>query len=222
MVKIGIIEDERAIADKIAEKLQQWQYEAVIFSDFEHIDRTFFEEVPDLLIMDIKLPSFDGFYWARKIREKSVVPILFLSSQTEPLAKITSMTVGGDYFMEKPFNLDVLVSSIQALLRRNREYQQSSVTFSFEGLSYDTENFKLSYGDKEIELTKNEGILLRTFIHNSSRFLSRDELMEALWNESEYVNDNTLTVNVNRLRKRLVELTDRPFIETKRGVGYKL
>lgn len=222
MVKIGIIEDERAIADKIAEKLRQWQYEAVVFTDFEGIDQTFFAENPDLLIMDIKLPSFDGFYWARKIREKSVVPILFLSSQTEPLAKITSMTVGGDYFMEKPFNLDVLVSSVQALLRRNSEYQQNQLTLSFKGLNYNPENFILTYGEKQIELTKNEGILLRVFIQNSSRFLSRDELMEALWNESEFVNDNTLTVNVNRLRKRLVELTNEPFIETKRGVGYRL
>lgn len=215
MVKIGIIEDERSIAEKIAEKLEQWQYETVIFSDFEHIDTAFFEEVPDLLIMDIKLPSFDGFYWARKIREKSTVPILFLSSQTEPLAKITSMTVGGDYFMEKPFNLDVLVSSVQALLRRNSEYQHDSVRLSFRGLSYNPENFLVSYEGKQLELTKNEGILLSFFIQNNNRFLSTDELMQALWNESEYVNDNTLTVNVNRLRKRLFDLTGKPFVETK-------
>lgn len=219
--RIGIVEDEPAIAAAIAEKLSQWQYEPVIYTDFTAIAKAVQQDPPHLLILDIKLPAFDGFYWAQEIRKFSTLPLLFLSSKNEPLSKITSVTVGGDAFLEKPFHPDVLIASIQALLRRSYAYNRQQ-ELVYQKLALDLDSWEVTYQDKSEQLTKNEGLLLRVFLQEPQKIHSRQQLMELLWENALFINENTLTQNVSRLRKKLEQLTGSAYIEAVRGVGYRL
>ncbi|MBC1473147.1 response regulator transcription factor [Listeria grandensis] len=219
--KIGIVEDEKAIAEKVAEKLEAWQYEAIIFDNYTAIADQVRGNKVDLIILDIKLPAYDGFYWAQEIRKFSKMPILFLSSQNEPMSKITSVTVGGDVFIEKPFHLDVLISNVQALLRRSYDYNEQT-DLVYRNLLLNIDNWAVTFDDRTESLTKNEGLLLKTFIQAPEKIHSRDQLMEVLWENSAFISENTLTQNVSRLRKKLEELTGEAYIETVRGMGYRL
>ncbi|MBC1434139.1 response regulator transcription factor [Paenilisteria rocourtiae] len=219
--KVGIVEDETAIAEKIAEKLETWQYEAITYDDYTAIASQVKENIPDLIILDIKLPAYDGFYWAQEIRKFSKIPILFLSSQNEPMSKITSVTVGGDLFIEKPFNLDVLVSNVQALLRRSYDYN-GQTNLVYKNVTLDIDNWAVTCNEKMEALTKNEGLLLRTFMQAPEKIHSRDQLMEVLWENAAFISENTLTQNVSRLRKKLGDLTGELYIESVRGMGYRL
>ena len=172
------------------------------------------------MLMDIGLPVFDGYYWCREIRKLSNVPIIFLSSASDNINMIMAMNMGGDDFVAKPFDMDVLIAKIQALLRRSYDFAQVMPVLEHKGAFLKVENSTLNYQDRVIELTKNENRILSLLMENKGRIVSRERLMDALWESDCYIDDNTLTVNIGRLRKKLEENGLKDFILTKFGAGY--
>ena len=173
-----------------------------------------------LVILDVILPYFDGFYWCEKIRDVSKVPIIFLSSRDSNMDVIMGMNNGGDDYITKPFSVEVLISKINALLRRSYDYVSSDSLLYYDDIILDTEKCILKRGDKSIELTKNELKILSLLIKNKDKVVSRDKIMMSLWDDDEFVNDNTLTVNITRLRNKLKYIGIEDFIKTKKGLGY--
>lgn len=221
MFKILLIEDDVSLFHEIKERLSQWSYVIHGVNDFGHVMTDFTTVQPDLVIIDIQLPKFDGFHWCRMIRAHSNVPIIFLSSRDHPTDMVMAMQFGADDYVQKPFHFDVLIAKIQALLRRAYNYgaEQSALKIWCQA----TINFNKNIvkNDKgTVELTKNEAYILKILIEQKNEIVYRDQLIERLWNDERFISDNTLTVNVNRLRKRLAELNLDQFIETKVGQGY--
>lgn len=176
---------------------------------------------PELVIIDIQLPKFDGFHWCRMIREHSNVPIIFLSSRDHPTDMVMSMNLGADDFIQKPFHFDVLIAKIQAILRRVYNYNtEQNDLKTWAGATIDQERNRVSNDEGTVELTKNEMFILRQLIDKKSKIVSREELINRLWDDQRFISDNTLTVNVNRLRKRLDEIGIGHLIQTKVGQGY--
>ncbi|GGF18356.1 sensory transduction protein BceR [Halobacillus andaensis] len=221
MFNILLIEDDTSLFTEIKERLSQWEYEVVGIDDFHKVMDTFTEAQPDLVIIDIQLPKFDGFHWCRMIRQHSNVPIIFLSSRDHPTDMVMSMNLGADDFIQKPFHFEVLIAKIQALLRRVYNYSAEAPELkTWLGATIDFERSRVTNDQGEIELTKNEMFILRLLIERKNQIVSREDLMNRLWDDHRFVSDNTLTVNVNRLRKKLAELTLGNAIETKVGQGY--
>lgn len=222
MFKILIIEDDLTLYQQIRDRLEQWSYDVYGIKDFEQVMKVFTEVKPELVIIDIQLPKYDGFHWCRMIREHSSIPVLFLSSRDHPTDMVMSMNLGADDFIQKPFHFDVLVAKIQALLRRAYNYNAEAVELkTFNGATVDLEQNRLTNDLGTIELTKNEIYILKLLIEQKNKVVSREALIERLWEDERFVSDNTLTVNVNRLRKRLEEIGLGGTIETKVGQGYK-
>ncbi|TGB02899.1 response regulator transcription factor [Halobacillus salinus] len=222
MFNILIIEDDVTLYQQISDRLEQWSYAVHGIHDFQHVMEVFTEVKPELVIIDIQLPKYDGFHWCRIIREHSSVPILFLSSRDHPTDMVMSMNLGADDFIQKPFHFDVLVAKIQALLRRAYDYNAEAAELkTFNGATVDLEQNRLTNDHGTIELTKNEIYILKLLIEQKNKVVSRESLIERLWEDERFVSDNTLTVNVNRLRKRLGEIGLENTIETKVGQGYK-
>ena len=172
-------------------------------------------------MIDIQLPAFDGFHWCREIRAVSNVPILFLSSRDHPMDMVMAMQMGADDFVQKPFHMEVLLAKVQALFRRTYDYkEQPTEILRWNGAMIDYDRTTVDYKGKQIELTKNELFILKVLLKSSGQIVSRDELMRKLWDDERFVNDNTLTVNVNRLRQRLDEIGLKDVIVTKKGLGY--
>lgn len=221
-MKVLLIEDDVSIFELIGERLAQWNIQVIGPKDFQHIMVTFKEEEPQLVIIDIQLPAFDGFHWCREIRAVSNVPILFLSSRDHPMDMIMAMQMGADDFVQKPFHTEVLVAKVQALLRRAYNYQetQQSDIETWNGAEIHYDRAIVHYKDKQVELTKNELFILKVLVKAKGQIVSRDELMRKLWDDERFVNDNTLTVNVNRLRQRLEDIGLINVIMTKKGLGY--
>jgi len=222
-MKIMIVEDDPTIRELIAESLGKWGYEAVLPEDFEQVLPVFLSRQPHLVLMDINLPSFDGFYWCRQIREVSQVPILFLSSRTTPMDMVMSMNMGGDDFIQKPFHMDVLIAKIQALLRRTYAYSEAQAqaeAIEHDGVVLDLKDGDIVCGDRKAELTKTEFVILNLLIRNKGTIVSRRKLMRSLWEDESFVDENTLTVNIGRLRKKLADLGKDAFIVTRKGQGY--
>lgn len=221
MNSIFLIEDDLAIAEQIKQHFNHWNLQVEIVSDFHHVMDEFQAIQPDLVIIDIQLPYFDGFHWCREIRLQSQIPIIFLSSRDQPLDMIMAMQLGADDYIQKPFHSDVLLSKVQAILRRSYEYstQQATPTI-WNRATIDYASSVLTYQNKEIQLTKNEQFILKILLEHENQIVSRDDLMRRLWDDERFVNDNTLTVNVNRLRTKLKELGLEDVIETKKGLGY--
>ncbi|MBQ0140490.1 MAG: response regulator transcription factor [Kurthia sp.] len=221
MNSIFLIEDDIAIAEQIEQHFGHWNLQVTIASDFQQILHDFQILQPDLVIIDIQLPYFDGFHWCREIRLQSQVPIIFLSSRDQPLDMIMAMQLGADDYIQKPFHSDVLLSKVQAILRRTYEYSthQTDSTL-WNGATIDYASSILSYQNKELQLTKNEQFILKILLEHENEIVSRDDLMRRLWDDERFVNDNTLTVNVNRLRTKLKEIGLDDVIETKKGLGY--
>ncbi|MFJ7727479.1 response regulator [Neobacillus sp. NPDC097160] len=221
MFKLLLIEDDVTLFHEIKERLIGWSYDVYGITDFSKVMEEFTAVKPDLVVIDIQLPKFDGFHWCRMIRSHSNVPILFLSSRDHPTDMVMSMQLGADDFIQKPFHFDVLIAKIQAILRRVYNYNTEQMTLkTWCGATVDYEKNIVSNAAGTVELTKNETFILKRLIEQKNKIVSREDLIKSLWEDERFVSDNTLTVNVNRLRKRLDELSLGSFIETKVGQGY--
>ncbi|MFJ7973066.1 response regulator transcription factor [Psychrobacillus sp. NPDC096389] len=219
--QILLIEDDQLIFEMIKERFIQWSFDVVRPDDFQKVMPVFIEQKPQLVIIDIQLPSYDGFHWCREIRHISKVPIIFLSSRDHPMDMIMAMQMGADDFVQKPFNMDVLLAKVQALLRRTYDYQEEKLDVSnWNGAIIDFAKSEVRKQDRLVELTKNELFILRILLNSVDVIVSRDELMRELWDDERFVNDNTLSVNVNRLRLKLEEIGLNEVILTKKGLGY--
>ncbi|WP_377890023.1 response regulator [Alkalihalobacillus sp. R86527] len=221
MFKLFLIEDDQSLFHEVKDRLTQWSYDVHGIDDFSKVFKEFVELKPELVIIDIQLPKFDGFHWCRLIREHSNVPIIFLSSRDHPTDMVMSMNLGADDFIQKPFHFDVLVAKIQAILRRVYNYNNDDTGVkTWLGATVDYSRNQLSSEQGMIELTKNEIYILKILIERKNKIVSRDEMITMLWEDERFVSDNTLTVNVNRLRKKLAEIGLGNSILTKVGQGY--
>ena len=220
MQKIIIVEDTEKIRNELKEFLSKYGYDVKVPEDFNNIINYIFEENPDLILLDINLPVFDGYYICREIRSKSDVPIIIVTSRDSEMDELMSMNLGADDFITKPYNTQILLARISSILRRVNN--SSSQLLTHNGLNLNLSNGSISYNNNISELTKNELKILNYLILNKEKIVSRDELMEYLWSSEAYVDDNTLSVNVTRLRKKLEEIGLKNIIETRRGLGYIL
>lgn len=220
-LKILLIEDDQSIFDMIKERFVQWSIDVIQPKDFQKVIDSFVDEKPHLVIIDIQLPAFDGFHWCREIRHISKVPIIFLSSRDHPMDMVMAMQMGADDFVQKPFNMDVLLAKVQATLRRTYDYLDEKVDVnSWNGAIIDYSRGIITCNDQTSELTKNELFILRVLLQSVDKIVPRDELMRKLWDDERFVNDNTLSVNVNRLRIKLEEIGLVDVVVTKKGLGY--
>ena len=222
MYKIYIVEDDKGIADGIASCLGNWGMEGRVVSDFMKVMDEVSEYEPHLIILDITLPYMGGYHWCQEIRKTSSVPIIFISSATDNMNIIMAINMGADDFIAKPFDQSVLLAKVTALLRRTYDFSQGINLLEARGAVLNTGSNKLSYNGTDIELARNEFRILYTLMQNKNKVVSREKLMEALWETDCYVDENTLTVNVGRLRKTLEGIGLKDLIKTRFGVGYIL
>ncbi len=218
--KILIVEDDESIASSLQKQLTCWGYEAECVQDFEHVLDTFVVFQPQLVLLDITLPFYNGFFWCQEIRKLSKVPILFLSSASDNMNIVMAMNMGADDFIAKPFDFSVLTAKIQAILRRSYDFSGESNLIACGGAVLNLNDASLTYQDQKLNLTKNDFRILQTLFENKGKTVSRDQLMTKLWETDSYVDENTLTVNVTRLRRKLEEIGLKDFIITKKGLGY--
>ena len=220
MYKILIVEDDMMIAKTLSSHLEKWDYEVRYVKDFKNVMNDFLEFEPQLVLMDIILPLFNGFYWCTEIRKIAKTPIVFLSSASDNMNIVMAMNMGGDDFIEKPFDLNVVTAKVQAMLRRAYSFQGNLNVLEHQGLLLNLNDGIVSYKEKKAELTKNEFKILQVLMEHAGKIVTREEVMTALWESDALVDDNTLTVNVTRLRRKLAELAAVEFIKTKKGIGY--
>ena len=220
MYKIFIVEDDDGIANEIKNLASAWDFNVKICSDFRAVTEEFNEFQPHIVLMDIGLPFYNGYYWCGEIRKISNVPVIFISSASDNMNIVMAVNMGADDFIAKPFDGSVLMAKVQALLRRSYDFAASSPVLSHRGAFLNTGDNSLVYNDSRIELTKNEYRILLCLMENKGKVVSREKLMERLWETDSFVDENTLTVNVNRLRKKLDSSGLSDFISTKFGVGY--
>ena len=222
MYRVLIVEDDRGIAESVRDVAAAWGFDARCAENFRDVAGEFAAFAPHLVLMDIGLPFFDGYYWCREIRRTSSVPIIFLSSASDNMNIVMAMNMGGDDFIAKPFDLSVLIAKMQALLRRAYDFAPSAPEPEHRGAKLDTGAQALMYGGEKIPLSKNEYRILFSLMEAGGKVVSREKLMEKLWETDSFVDENTLTVNVNRLRKKLDAAGLSGFIATKFGVGYQV
>ena len=220
MYRIFLVEDDRAIAEAIAAQTALWDMETVSVRDFRAVMAEFSACAPQLVLLDISLPFYDGYHWCREIRSVSKVPVIFISSASDNLNIVMAMNMGADDFIAKPFDQSVLMAKINALLRRTYDFGAPMNVLEHRGALLNTGDGTLTYAGEKIELTKNEYRILLGLMQSKGRTVSREKLMELLWESDEFVDDNTLTVNIGRLRKKLDAAGLKDFIATKHGVGY--
>lgn len=222
MYRIFLVEDDETIAKAVKLHLEKWDYEVHCAEDFGNVMAEFAQFDPQLILMDIKLPFYNGYHWCTEIRKLSKLPIIFLSSAADNMNIVMAVNMGGDDFIPKPFDLDVLTVKIQALLRRSYDFAGTSSVIEHRGAMLNLTEGTLTYQDEKVELTKNELKILQTLMDNKEKIVSRDNLMTKLWESDSYVDENTLSVNVNRLRKKLAAVGLEDFILTKKGIGYRI
>ncbi len=220
MQKIFLVEDDRVISTQVSKHFESWGWNVFAVTDFQNVIRDFAEYEPHVVILDISLPFFDGYHWCREIRNVSKVPILFISSASDNMNIVMAMNMGADDFIAKPFDLNVLSAKVQALFRRAYEFGESPNILEHRGAVLDMGNATLHYNDKLIDLTKNEYSIIRTLIQERGKVVTRETIMENLWKSDNFIDDNTLSVNIARLRKKLDEAGLADFIKTKKGMGY--
>lgn len=219
--KIFIIEDEEIIRKELTTFLDRYGYETVYSTDFENIVEEALKSDANVILLDINLPFYDGYYICREIRKQSNVPIVVVTSRDSEVDELMSMNLGADDFITKPYNTQILLARISSIIRRT--YSNSHIDlFSYNDLKYNMSTSEVEYKGTKIELTKNESRILYTLIRNKEKIVSREDIIKALWQEDEFIDDNTLTVNVNRLRKKLEEIGAKGYLQTKRGQGYIL
>ncbi len=220
MYRIYIIEDDEGISSEIAKMGASWEFDVLVCRDFRKITEEFAGYQPHLILLDIGLPFFNGFHWCSEIRKLSNVPIIIISSASDNMNIVMAMNMGADDFIAKPFDGNVLMAKIQAILRRSYDFASSSPVLSHGGAFLNTGTNILTYNDEKIELTKNEYRILLCLLENKGKVVSREKLMERLWESDSFVDENALTVNINRLRKKLEGAGLEDYIGTKFGVGY--
>ena len=222
MYKLMLIEDDPVSAGQLADFLRSWNYEVVPVADYTAVLAEFCREMPQLVLLDISLPYYNGYYWCEQIRKVSKVPIIFISGQADNMNIIMAVNQGGDDFIAKPFDLSVLAAKVSALLRRTYDFSENSSLMEYHGFILNLAEARLLYQDKSVELTKNEYRILQTLFEANGALVSREEMMRRLWESEWFIDDNTLTVNMTRLRKKLEKEQIPELIETKKGIGYRL
>ena len=222
MHKILLVEDDEVIRQQVKKMLEQWGYEVVLVEDFMEVLSIFVKVEPHLVLMDIGLPLFNGYHWCQEIRKVSKVPIMFLSSRDQAMDIVMAINMGGDDFVTKPFDQNVLLAKIQGLLRRSYEFGKDQSLLEYMGVILNLKAMDLVYQGEVVSLTKNEFQILQVLFERSGNIVIREDLMKELWNSDFFIDDNTLSVNVARLRKKLEAVGLKDFIETKKGVGYGL
>ncbi len=220
MYKILIVEDDMVIAESVKNSLCQWNYETEYITDFKDVTAQFVKFDPHLVLLDISLPFFNGYHWCSEIRKISSVPIIFISSMSDNMNAIMAVNMGGDDFIAKPFDLNILVAKVQALLRRTYSFGGKMDIIEHKGIVLNLKSAMLEYENKKIELSKNEFKILQILFENIGKAISREDIMTRLWESDSYIDDNTLTVNVTRLRKKLADEDIYDLVKTKKGMGY--
>lgn len=222
MYRIFLVEDDETIARLIKKHLEKWEYEVSTVQDFGNVLGEFAACDPQLVLLDIRLPFYNGYHWCTQIRQASKVPIIFLSSVSDNMNIVMAMNMGADDFIPKPFDLEVLTAKVQALLRRSYDFAGSSSMLEHKGMLLNLSDATILYQEQKVELTKNELKILQTLIENKTQVVTRETLMTRLWESDMYVDENTLSVNVNRLRKKLTSIGLEDSILTKKGIGYQI
>lgn len=222
MYKILIAEDDPTLAKVMKKHIESWNMNVHCVKNFRNITDEFREYEPHLVLLDIMLPFYNGYHWCTQIRQVSQLPIIFLSSMSDDMNIVMAVSMGGDDFIPKPFTLEVLTAKVQALLRRSYDFAGSASVCEHNGAILNLTDATLMYEEQKVELTKNELRILQTLFENKEKIVSRDALMTKLWENDEYVDENTLSVNVNRLRKKLATIGLEDFIVTKKGIGYRI
>ncbi len=217
---IMIVEDDEILAEAIKTFLEKWGYKAVIAKNYHDIIADYHIYHPHLILMDINLPLYDGFHWCSKIRNISNVPLIYISSRNDDRDKIMGIAQGGDDYVEKPFHLDLLKAKIEAILRRTYQYKVKSKVVLKDNLYFDIESASLIYNNQDISFTKSERKIMKMLMENRTHIVSREELMEEIWNTDEYISDGTLTTLISRLRSKLKDECGENIIKTKKGQGY--
>ena len=220
MYKILIVEDDETIAGGLKTHLEKWNYQTECMTDFKDVMGKFLEFEPQLVLLDIVLPFFNGFHWCQEIRKISKVPIIFLSSVNDNMNIVMAMNMGGDEFIEKPFDLNVVTAKVQAVLRRTYEFRGTADIMEWNGAILNLADATVLYQDQKLELSKNEFKILQILLENTGKIVSRESIMTRLWDSNEFIDDNTLTVNVARLRKKMEQIGLGGKIITKKGIGY--
>ncbi len=220
MFRLMIVEDDMGIAEAISNQARMWDLETFCVEDFRNVMAEFARVSPHLVLLDISLPFFNGYHWCSEIRKVSKVPIIFISSAADNMNIVMAMNMGADDFIAKPFDQSVLMAKVQAMLRRTYDFAASVPIMEHRGALLNTGDNSLTYNDARIDLSKNEYRILFTLMENKGKVVSREKLMEELWETDSFVDENTLTVNVGRLRKKLDNAGLTEFIKTKFGVGY--
>lgn len=219
-IKIFIVEDDEVISNALKKFLQNWSYDVYFPEDFSNVYDSFIKVNPDLILLDVSLPFFNGYYWCEQIRKTSNVPIIFISSADENLNKIMAMNMGADDYITKPFDLELLLAKIKAILRRTFEYTEYLDNIAYKDVIIDRDRMVLKFDNEEISLSKNEYLILEMMFEYPEKVFKREEFMDKIWQTNEFIDDNTLTVNVMRLRNKLDEIGLKDFIKTKKKVGY--
>lgn len=220
MYKILIVEDDNALAAAMKKHIQSWNYDVSCIHNFQNIIPEFIEYDPHIILLDIMLPFFNGYHWCTELRKISNIPIVFISSASDNMNIVMAMNMGGDDFIAKPVDPNVMIAKVQAILRRTYDMSDKIPVIEHKGAVLNLNDTTILYKDKKIELTKNEFRILQTLLENKGKAVSRDTLMTKLWQMDCYVEENTLTVNIARLRKKLDSTGLHDFIKTKVGIGY--
>ena len=221
--RVFIVEDDRVIAAAVKRHIENWGCEARVVRDFRNVLKEFIAFEPHLVLMDISLPFFNGYHWCREIRNVSKVPVIFISSASDNMNIVMAMDMGGDDFIAKPFDLSVLTAKVQAVLRRAYEFSGGqALLLEHRGAILNLNDASLTYDGKRLELTKNDFRILQTLMEQPGKVISRETMMLRLWETDCFVDDNTLTVSVTRLRKKLEAIGLEDFILTRKGAGYQL
>ncbi len=220
MYRLLIVEDDKGIAEAIAQQARMWELQVHCAENFRNVMAEFAEFSPHIVLLDISLPFFNGYHWCNEIRKASKVPIIFISSASDNMNIVMAMNMGGDDFIAKPFDQSVLMAKVQAMLRRTYDFASAVPILEHRGALLNTGDNTLTFQDEKIPLSKNEYRILLILLQNKGKVVSRERIMEQLWESDSFVDENTLSVNVNRLRKKLDGAGLPDFITTKFGVGY--
>jgi DNA-binding response OmpR family regulator len=220
MYRILVVEDEMVIAKTMKKHLEDWNFEVTCIKDFKKVMEVYQEKQPHVVLLDLTLPFYNGYYWCEEIRKISKVPILFISSAADNMNIIMAISMGGDDFLAKPFDLNVLRAKIQAIVRRAYDFGSDHHLLEHNGLIFCPDDGTVTYSGEKKELTKNQMRILQILLENKGKTVTRDRIMEKLWETDSFIDDNTLTVNVARLRRDLEEIGATGFVRTKKGIGY--
>jgi len=220
--KVMIIEDDLNAAQSISNFLETFGLQCIYLENFQEVTEEFVKYKPEIVLLDITLPRYNGYYWCEEIRKISKVPIIFISSTSDNLNMILAMNMGGDDFVIKPFDLNFLLAKINSLLRRTYDFQGVMNIIACGDVVLDLDNAKLQYKGNIMELSRNDFVILKELMTHKGKNVSRDDLMQALWSDNTFVDDNTLTVNITRVRNKLSKIGLEDFIITRKGMGYQV